>query len=80
MIDCGAGTIPGFYGCHIFRKMVLGVSFSDYYPLIYDGENEILPEPEIIGILDYFDIDHADFMKGCPNPKVDGDTSGPRHS
>lgn len=67
VIDTGEMPDPTGVTCHIFRWFRMGLGTGKYYSFPYDGENAIVVEPELEGILAYFDIDHDEFMDDCPS-------------
>lgn len=65
VIECGESD-DASGPCRVLRFFKMGVGTGTYYNFPFDGNKAIVPEPEIIAVLDYFEIERADFMNDCP--------------
>lgn len=73
VIECGENDDPVGGCCRVLRFFRMGVSTGFYYNFPFDGNHMVIPEPEIIQVLDYFGIDHDGFMQDCEESPEAGD-------
>lgn len=69
VVECGQqdeGFRPPTRTLRLFK---MGLGTGEYYNVPFDGNEMIMPEPEIKAILDYFGIGVDEFMDGFAEDK-----------